>query len=86
MLEKFAAYRHLQQLLHPFKSPQATVQPNLVTKDGELGRELDRMRILLAKTIGKIEALSSFGKGPITGALIGVPSEEQKVANILNRR
>ena len=86
MLKKVAAYRHLQQLLHPFKSPLTIVQPNLVTKDGELGRELDRMRILLAKTIGKIEALSSFGKGPITGALIGVPSEEQKVANILNRR
>jgi len=42
-------------LLEPFKDPQTNIQPNLVTRDGQLGEELDRMRMLVAKISGRIE-------------------------------
>lgn len=42
-------------MLEPFQDPQTNIQPNLVTRDGELGKELDRMRILVATVSGRIE-------------------------------
>lgn len=46
--------RKLQQLLEPFTEPQKNVQPNLVTRDGELTEELDRMRKLVARVGARI--------------------------------
>ena len=46
--------RHLQRLLGPFQEPQKDIQPNLVTRDGELVRELDKMRMLAARVGGRI--------------------------------
>ncbi|PYI32350.1 putative kinetochore protein fta4 [Aspergillus indologenus CBS 114.80] len=47
--------RQLQRLLEPFQNPQANIQPNLVTRDGELVQELDKMRMLVARVGGRIE-------------------------------
>lgn len=58
---KSAQYKHLQQLLEPFKDPQVNVQPNLVTKDGELGKELDRMRVLIARVASGMVKLKESG-------------------------
>lgn len=41
--------KQLRQLLEPFQDPQENIQPNLVTKDGELSKELERMKVLLAR-------------------------------------
>lgn len=49
-----AQYKQLKELLEPFNEPQQAIQPNLVTKDGELGAELDRMRMLVAKAASRI--------------------------------
>jgi hypothetical protein len=46
--ERLDRYRKLQELLRPYEDVQK-IQPNLVTKDGEMSRELDRMRVLLAR-------------------------------------
>lgn len=46
--------RQLQQLLGPFADPQKNIQPNLITRDGELGQELDKMRMLVARVGGRI--------------------------------
>ncbi|KAJ5491037.1 hypothetical protein N7539_002604 [Penicillium diatomitis] len=46
--------RHLQRLLDPFKDAQKNIQPNLVTRDGELIQELERMRMLAARVGGRI--------------------------------
>lgn len=55
--QKLAQYKQLQQLLEPFRDPQVNVQPNLVTKDGELKTELDRMRVLIARVASGIQGL-----------------------------
>lgn len=46
--------QHLQHLLDPFKQPQKDIQPNLVTRDGELAQELEKMRMLVARVGGRI--------------------------------
>ncbi|KAK2764371.1 hypothetical protein FQN54_009065 [Arachnomyces sp. PD_36] len=51
---RLAQYKQLKSLLEPFQDPQNNIQPNLVTRDGELGQELDRMRILVATVSSRI--------------------------------
>ncbi|KAJ5633895.1 hypothetical protein N7528_001737 [Penicillium herquei] len=46
--------RHLHRLLEPFDNPQTDIQPNLVTRDGDLAQELERMRMLVARVGGRI--------------------------------
>ncbi|KAK2781302.1 hypothetical protein FQN53_000646 [Emmonsiellopsis sp. PD_33] len=53
---RLAQYKQLQELLQPFRDPQTTIQPNLVTRDGQLGQELDRMRMLVAKVTGRVRS------------------------------
>ncbi|KAF7113685.1 hypothetical protein CNMCM5793_003041 [Aspergillus hiratsukae] len=47
--------RRLQSLMEPFTEPQNNIQPNLVTRDGELVQELEKMRMLVARVGGRIE-------------------------------
>jgi hypothetical protein len=54
---KKAQYEHLQKLLQPLKDPMTKVQPNLITRDGELAKELGRMRVLMARVSSKMETL-----------------------------
>lgn len=46
--------QHLHRLLEPFTNPQKDIQPNLVTRDGELASEIERMRMLVARVGGRI--------------------------------
>lgn len=46
---KLELYRHLATLLAPYAHAKEDVQPNLVTRGGELEEELDRMRVLCAR-------------------------------------
>ncbi|KAF2231719.1 hypothetical protein EV356DRAFT_518271 [Viridothelium virens] len=51
--------RALKDILDPFREPQSRVQPNLTTKDGELARELTRMRALTARVGGRLGELQN---------------------------
>jgi hypothetical protein len=44
----------LQKLLEPFTEPQKNIQPNLVTREGELAQELERMRRLVARVGARV--------------------------------
>lgn len=46
--------QYLQQLVKPFQNPQENVQPNLITRDGELAQELEKMRMLVARVGGRV--------------------------------
>ncbi|MCJ1399639.1 hypothetical protein MMC11_002841 [Xylographa trunciseda] len=54
---KLAQMQQLRELLRPFERAQETVQPNLVTRDGELAREVERMKVLMARVGDKIGGL-----------------------------
>lgn len=58
---RLEAYRQLAKLLKPFESAGEEVQPNLAGTDGELRRELDRMRGLIATVTGRIGELRGRG-------------------------
>ncbi|KAL4809360.1 kinetochore Sim4 complex subunit Fta4 [Aspergillus unguis] len=75
--------RLLQRLLEPFREPQNSVQPNLATRDGELVRELEKMRMLVARVSGRIaqsKANTNAGESDASYAL----SSEQKLAALLD--
>ncbi|KAI0120930.1 kinetochore Sim4 complex subunit Fta4 [Xylariales sp. AK1849] len=48
--------RHVENLLTPFK-PMDRIQENLVTRNGEVEKELERMRVLLVRVAGRIVQL-----------------------------
>jgi len=81
---KLAQYQHLQKLLEPLDQPLENVQPNLATRDGELSKELDRMRILLARVTGRI---SEMGKTQQAEANRSQPkaalTNEQKLPHLM---
>jgi hypothetical protein len=76
---RLARYKHVQALLEPFTNVQENIQPNLVTRDGELGRELERMRVLLARVTGRANEMKNAGLVSHSDNMTAV-SNEQKLA------
>jgi hypothetical protein len=62
-VRRLQGYRRLGEMIVPLEGARENVQPNLVTKDGELGRELERMRVLCARVAAQVEGGLSEGSG-----------------------
>ncbi|KAL9114417.1 MAG: hypothetical protein Q9227_001498 [Pyrenula ochraceoflavens] len=69
---RLAQYKHLQKILQPLQNPQESIQPNLASKDGELARELERLRVLAARVGGRIREM-------------GPPAEEEEEMDVGGR-
>ncbi|KAI8952585.1 kinetochore Sim4 complex subunit Fta4 [Xylaria longipes] len=107
-LERVARLRRMAALLAPFESsseppnadsssPQtatSSVQENLITRNGEIERELERMRLLLARVAGRVAQLPD--KRSASGAIEDEDEqfkqstdldslEREKVENLLDR-
>ncbi|KIV81053.1 hypothetical protein PV11_08505 [Exophiala sideris] len=65
--QRLSKHKYLQRLLEPLEDPQTSIQPNLVTRDGEMSRELDRMRVLLARVTAKVSDVDDFTKSAASG-------------------
>ena len=70
-------YQQLHTLLEPYENPQQRIQPNLVTKDGELARELERMRALLARVTARMGEQKE-----LQGQAVSAASESAEVDGI----
>ncbi|KAI0549859.1 kinetochore Sim4 complex subunit Fta4 [Xylaria curta] len=104
--ERVARLRRMAALLAPFESPSqspsdnadssqtatSSVQENLITRNGEIERELERMRLLLARVAGRVAQLPN--KKSASGTIEddeGQDStdldslEREKVENLLDR-
>lgn len=81
--QKLAQYRKLRGLVEPFRDPQVNVQPNLVTKDGELKTELDRMRVLIARVASGLQGPEGAGATVGEGEERGERSAEEKLAAVM---
>ncbi|KZF19638.1 hypothetical protein L228DRAFT_250685 [Xylona heveae TC161] len=77
--QRFEHYKQLQKLVEPFRNAHENVQPNLVTRDGELGKELDKMRIFMARVTGK---LADVRNNDIEDE-VQMSNTEEKLAGIL---
>ncbi|KAI2640063.1 kinetochore Sim4 complex subunit Fta4 [Xylaria nigripes] len=76
LLDRVNRLKRISALLAPFSAPSdpskpsPDVQENLVTRNGELERELERMRLLLARVSGRVAQLpGKKRKGVELGAL-----------------
>jgi len=52
--QKLSTYRTLLSLLEPYKNPQSTVQPNLVTREAPLAAQLAKTRTLAIRVAGRV--------------------------------
>lgn len=81
--KKFGSYRHLQSMMEPFKNPQNSIQPNLVTRDGPLAEELARSKALGIRVAGRLAGLQeSDGGGDEDGDDL-VMDENERLAAVL---
>jgi hypothetical protein len=84
--ERLSRYKHLQMLVGPLKDPRTNVQPNLVTRDGELASELERTRVLLARVISRAGNGGYKGEGEESMDLDAPPAltGKEKLKTILD--
>ena len=78
---KLGQYRQLQTMLRPFENALENIQPNLVTGDGEMRKELDRMRLLLARIT---ERMAEVRTTAVRRVEPPAPSNEQKLLNVMD--
>lgn len=76
----------MKGLLAPFEDAAETVQENLVTRNGEVEAEMQRMRMLLARVGGRVGQLKGGqqGEGREEGGG-GLTEEGTKVELLLER-
>ncbi|KIX05749.1 uncharacterized protein Z518_03721 [Rhinocladiella mackenziei CBS 650.93] len=83
---RLAQYRHWRKLLEPLDDPQSNVQPNLVTRDGELSKELNRTRVLLARVTGRVSEIGNSSE-PRTDTSTSqtklAQTDQQKLARVM---
>ena len=75
--------QHLRRLLEPFEDPQRDIQPNLITKDGELVKELEKMRMLVARVGGRI-AQHKKSRGVPETYDYSLPGSDQRLEALLD--
>ncbi|KPI43238.1 uncharacterized protein AB675_6850 [Cyphellophora attinorum] len=79
--QRLKRYKHLQDLLRPYEDAQEHIQPNLVTRDGELAREMEKLRSLLVRVGARMGQ-----HGGATGHRERPEEEEQPQALSFDRR
>ncbi|GAM42940.1 hypothetical protein TCE0_044f17354 [Talaromyces pinophilus] len=69
--KQLAQYKQLEALLEPLRNPQENIQPNLLTRDGELVREIDKMRIAPTRETSRAHRESMTTNGNNNAAAMG---------------
>lgn len=74
----------LQKLLGPFQDPRKNIQPNLITRDGELIKELEKMRILAARVGARVTQKGRINNMKDDRGTEALPGFDQKLQAVLN--
>jgi hypothetical protein len=88
---RVARLQRMRTLLEPFDDAAGVVQENLVTRNGEVETELQRMRMLLARVGGRVSQLreregAATGRGGDEMEGLDVEAEERrKVGQLLEK-
>ncbi|KAJ5578263.1 uncharacterized protein N7459_007227 [Penicillium hispanicum] len=75
--------QHLQRLIEPLQQPQQNIQPNLVTRDGELVQEIEKMRMLVARVGGRVSQQKKSGHIQ-QGQEYLLPGSDRRLEALLN--
>ncbi|KAA8902615.1 kinetochore complex Fta4 of Sim4 subunit, or CENP-50-domain-containing protein [Sphaerosporella brunnea] len=76
---KKAYYERLRNMIRPFAEPRENVQPNLVTRDGELNAELERTKILAVLLAGQLQKAGlKLGRKEDEDVEMGSEEEEEE--------
>jgi hypothetical protein len=59
-------YSRMREMVRPLREPKENVQPNLVTRDGELNAELEKTKMLAVLLAAQIQK-AGLRLGPIAG-------------------
>jgi hypothetical protein len=78
--ERLEQYRAVNKLLEPFNGEDAGLQDNLVTRNGEVEKELERMRMLMLRVERGVMGLNEKGDKDE----MDIDADEDKDRNILN--
>jgi beta-glucosidase-like glycosyl hydrolase len=81
---KVADMKLLKEKLAPFENPKENVQQNLVTKNGEMERELEKMRMLLARVKGRLETLPAASGDAVEDIEVDVDMDAKVLALLQN--
>ena len=81
--EKLEQYKIAKQLLEPFDGPDAGVQDNLITKNGDVEKELERMRMLMLRVERGIMGLDEKDVGDDMDIDLD-ENEEEKILALLS--
>lgn len=73
-LDRVQRLRRIRAALRPFAPDDApdgaALQDNLVTRDGQVEKELEKMRMLLVRVGGRVAALPGAARGPDDDAML----------------
>ncbi|KAJ9480961.1 hypothetical protein VN97_g12552 [Penicillium thymicola] len=75
--------QHLRRLVEPFRDPKNDIQSNLITKDGELVQELEKMRMLVASVGGRI-AQQKRSSGVLENYDYSLPGSGERLEALLD--
>ena len=76
--EKVEQYRAAKKLLIPFEGEDAGLQENIITKNGEVEKELERMRMLMLRVERGLQGLEGRERGEEDEMDIDVEEDVQK--------
>ncbi|KAF4621702.1 hypothetical protein G7Y89_g14503 [Cudoniella acicularis] len=82
--EKVERYKAFKGLLAPFEEASMNVQENLVVKDGEVERELERMKLLMLRVQRGIGGLERKDGGSDEGEEMEVDVDEESDRKLLD--
>ncbi|RAL61333.1 hypothetical protein DID88_009469 [Monilinia fructigena] len=67
--ERLEQYKSVKELVEPFDQADKNIQENLITKNGEIEKELERMRMLMLRVERGILSLRREQPGGLTGGV-----------------
>lgn len=76
--ERVEQYKAAKKLLEPFEGEKDGLQENLVTKNGEVEKELERMRMLMLRVERGIAGLEETDRGDEMDLDVDLNQEEEK--------
>ena len=84
MKKRIAGYKKLEQELEPLGDAKENVQQNLCTRDGPVEAELQKMRMLLARVKGRLEAMDGPEQGRSRDGMDSDLDEAKMVSMLFN--